>query len=121
MSNVLGSVEAELLAVKVLGAKELIEKEATGTIPSGETSTGTVNVHSGDFIVIKNIEVSGVTPSKIILTVDGKSMNLTKTGDLETNYGAKVGGKKIDVEVQVGSAVGSETSVTIKIYGYKPK
>jgi len=119
--NVKGSIEAELLSLLTYGAKELVEKEGSGTIASGNTSSNEITVHSGDLIVIKAIEVSGVTPSSVVLKVDGKEMTLTKTGDLEANYGAKLYGRKITAVVNVASAVGSDTSVTVKIYGYKPK
>ena len=118
--SVRGSIAAELLKILALGASELVEASGSGVIASGNTESGEIEVHSGDLIVIKSIEVDGVTPSSVELHVDGKTIEITKTGDLESNYGAKIAGRRVTAIVKVASAVGSDTNVTVKIYGYKP-
>jgi len=116
-------VDADLLRAIVLGIKKLVDLSVKAVVTANSTESALVDVwKSDDQLVIKSVEVSGVpqgnSVSKVTLTVDGVSYDITKTGDLEANYGSKIYGTVVQVKVTLTNAVSADTTLTITVRGF---
>lgn len=117
------ALDVELLRLLALGAKALVDLSINTTVQANTNTSNTVDVWKSDNqLVIKYIDVRGVpsgnSVAKVTLIVDGNSMDITQLGDLEANYGIKIYGTVIQVQVTLASNVTSNTTLTVVVRGY---
>jgi len=117
------ALDVEILRLLALGAKTLVDLSVNTTVPANSNVSNTVDVWKSDNqLVIKYIDVTGVpqgnSVAKVTLIVDGNSMDITKLGDLEANYGTKIYGTVIQVQITLASNVSADTTLRVVVRGY---
>jgi hypothetical protein len=117
------SIDAEVLRLLVLGSKNVKTINVSTTIKAGSTLSDKVNAYTSDanYLVIKSIVVSiDGTLHLFIDDVDNPiSVRANTLVDLESIFGAKAYGSKVDIQVEVATAPTSDTSVTVTLYGFE--
>jgi hypothetical protein len=117
------SIDAEVLRLLVLGSKNVKTIDVSTTIKAGSTLSDKVNAYTSDanYLVIKSIVVS--IDGKLHLFIDDVDNPINVKAntllDLESIFGAKAYGSKVDIQVEVATAPTNDTSVTVTLYGFE--